>query len=49
MVADLEEVFLTPEKYMATWIPDGNLPSGVYFAALKMNVLHVHYLKLMKV
>lgn len=49
MVANLEEQFLQPEKYSATWIPEGNLPLGIYFAALKLNDLQVHYLKLMKV
>lgn len=49
MVATLDESFLQAQKYSATWTPDPNLPAGIYFAALKINDLHVHYLKLMKV
>jgi len=49
LVADLEEAPLKPEKYHATWIPDANLPQGIYVAVLKINDLQVHYLKVMKI
>jgi len=48
LVADLEEAVLKPEKYHAIWIPDADLPQDIYIAVLKVNDLHVHYLKLMK-
>jgi protocatechuate 3,4-dioxygenase beta subunit len=49
MVATLDKSFQQAQKYSATWTPDPNLPAGIYFASLKINDLHVHYLKLMKV
>jgi hypothetical protein len=49
LVADLEEAPLKPEKYHAIWIPDANLPQGIYVAVLKINDLQVHYLKIMKI
>ena len=48
LVADIAEAHLKPEKYHATWIPDANLPQGIYIAVLKVNDLQVHYLKVMK-
>lgn len=48
-VATLDEQYLTPEKYTATWKPDTNITKGYYFIALKINDLQVHYLKVMKV
>ncbi|HOY07087.1 MAG TPA: T9SS type A sorting domain-containing protein [Saprospiraceae bacterium] len=47
-VAVLDEQSLSPEKYEATWQPDGSIPSGVYFITLKINDLQVHYLKVVK-
>ena len=49
MVATLDESFLKPQKYSVIWTPEAQLPAGIYFAALKINNLHVHYLKLLKV
>jgi protocatechuate 3,4-dioxygenase beta subunit len=48
-VAVLNESNLKPQKYKATWKPDRNLPKGIYFVALKLNDLQVHYLKVVKV
>lgn len=47
-VAILDEQMLSPEKYEATWQTDDSIPSGIYFIALKINDLQVHYLKVMK-
>ena len=47
-VAELEEVLLNPGKYYATWIPEPELPQGIYIAVLKVNDLQVHYLKVIK-
>ena len=48
LVAVLNELNLEPQKYKATWKPDGHLPAGVYWVALKLNDLQVHYLKVVK-
>ncbi len=48
MVATLDEQFLQPQKYRAVWRPDNELPSGIYFIALRINDLQVHYLKVVK-
>ena len=48
-VAVLEEQQLKPQKYQAVWRPQGSLPSGHYFIALKVNDLQVHYLKVTRV
>jgi protocatechuate 3,4-dioxygenase beta subunit len=47
-IAILDQQDLRPEKYKAVWQPDSHLPSGVYFVALKLNELQVHYLKVVK-
>ena len=49
MAASLDESNLKAEKYTSIWTPEEHLPAGIYFAALKINNLHVHYLKLLKV
>jgi len=49
LVAILNEQNLEPQKYKASWKPDVALPSGVYFVALKLNDLQVHYLKVVKI
>lgn len=49
LVAILNELNLQPQKYKATWKPDFALPTGVYFVALKLNDLQVHYLKVVKI
>ena len=48
LVAILDEQFLQPQKYKATWIPEQNLASGMYFVSLTLNDLPVHYLKAVK-
>ena len=48
LIANLEESQLSPEKYEAIWEPDGSLPNGHYFIALKINDLQVHYLKVIR-
>lgn len=48
LVADIEELELEPQKYVAVWEPPVSLPAGNYFIALKVNDLQVHYLKVMK-
>jgi|TARA_B110000305_G_scaffold1475_1_gene1450 protocatechuate 3,4-dioxygenase beta subunit len=48
LVANLQELNLTPEKYTAEWHPDSNIRSGHYFIALKINDVQVHYLKVIK-
>jgi len=47
-MATLHEQYLTPQKYVAIWHPDRMLPAGVYFIALRINDLQVHYVKTMK-
>lgn len=49
LVSTLDEQLLQPEKYKAFWRPDLGLESGIYFIALKVNDLQVHYLKVFKV
>ena len=48
LVAILDERNLKPEKYIAIWKPESSIPSGVYFVALKLNDLQVHYQKIIK-
>jgi protocatechuate 3,4-dioxygenase beta subunit len=48
LVADLEETELQPDKYHSVWIPEANLPQGLYIAVLKVNDLQVHYLRLLR-
>lgn len=48
-VAILNEINLEPQKYNAIWRPDSFLPKGIYFVALKLNDLQVHYLKIVKI
>ncbi len=45
-VANLKDLQHSPEKYSAIWNPPANLPSGLYFVALKVNDMQVHYLKI---
>ena len=47
-VASLNEQTLSPQKYKATWYPDSSLPAGMYWIALKLNDMQVHYLKIIK-
>lgn len=47
-VAVLNEDQLTPEKYLATWRPDQNIPAGHYWVVLKINGLQVHHLKVVR-
>ncbi len=47
-VATLEEQGLTAEKYTAIWEPSAYMPDGIYFVALKINEMQVHYLKIIK-
>ncbi|HNS13187.1 MAG TPA: T9SS type A sorting domain-containing protein [Bacteroidia bacterium] len=49
LVAILNEQNLEPQKYKAVWKPDSGLAKGIYFVALKLNDLQVHYLKVVKV
>ncbi len=49
LVAILNEQNLEPQKYKAIWKPDSALSKGIYFVALKLNDLQVHYLKVVKV
>ncbi|MEM7102701.1 MAG: hypothetical protein AAF502_06150 [Bacteroidota bacterium] len=46
-VAKLEERELVPEKYTATWEPEGYIPNGHYFVSLKVNGQQVHYSKVL--
>lgn len=48
LVATFDEQNLQPQKYKALWQPALNLPGGMYFVALKINDLQVHYLKAVK-
>jgi protocatechuate 3,4-dioxygenase beta subunit len=48
LIATLDKQYLTPQKYVAIWHPDSMLPAGVYFIALRINDLQVHYVKTMK-
>lgn len=48
LVSDLEENNLQPDKYKAIWKPSPQLPAGIYFVALKINDLQVHYQKIVK-
>jgi len=49
LVATLDEQELLPQRYTAVWKPEGNMPGGIYFIALKLNDLQVHYLKVVKI
>lgn len=48
LVANINKSQLTPEKYTAIWKPEKELSSGIYFCALKMNDIQVHYQKIIK-
>lgn len=48
LVANIDKLTLSPEKYSATWKPDATLSAGTYFVVLKINELQVHYLKVLK-
>ena len=48
LVAVLDEQNLLPQKYKAIWQPEDTLQAGIYFVALKLNDLQVHYLKIVK-
>ena len=48
LVAVLDEQNLQPQKYKAIWQPEDTLQAGIYFVALKLNDLQVHYLKIVK-
>lgn len=48
LIASLEDKVLEPEKYVAVWQPDSNMPKGQYFVSLKMNDLQIQYLKIIK-
>ncbi len=45
MVSTLEDRKLVSGKYTAEWKPQSSLPAGIYFVALKINDLQVHYQK----
>lgn len=47
-IATLEEKSVLADQYDAKWLPDPNLPNGIYFIALKINDLQVHYQKVVK-
>jgi protocatechuate 3,4-dioxygenase beta subunit len=47
-VATLKKEKLGKEKYEADWKPQKGLPNGMYFIALKINDLQVHYTKVVK-
>ncbi|MDB4347365.1 T9SS type A sorting domain-containing protein [Bacteroidia bacterium] len=47
-VATLKKEKLGKEKYEADWKPQKGLPNGIYFIALKINDLQVHYTKVVK-
>lgn len=47
VVANLEAKRLPAEKYEAVWEPPPELPNGIYFIALKINDLQVHYKKVL--
>lgn len=49
LVATLDETRLSPQKYTAVWKAGPEIPSGVYFIALRVNDLQVHYLKVSKI
>jgi len=49
LIAILDEKNLEPQKYNATWKPDAGLPNGVYWVALKINDLQMHYQKVIKI
>jgi protocatechuate 3,4-dioxygenase beta subunit len=48
-VATLKNEKLKPEKYEAIWKPEIGLPAGIYFIALKVNDLQVHYEKVLRI
>lgn len=48
-VASLKNEILKPEKYEAVWQPATALPAGIYFIALKVNDLQVHYERVVKI
>lgn len=48
LVAILNEQNLAPQKYKAIWKPANDLANGIYWIALKLNDLQVHYLKVVR-
>lgn len=48
LIANINNNQLTPEKYTAVWKPNKKLSSGIYFCALKVNDIQVHYKKIIK-
>ncbi|MEX1189362.1 MAG: hypothetical protein WED33_08895 [Bacteroidia bacterium] len=48
LVADIDSLDLSPEKYTVDWKPSPDLPSGNYFIILTLDNLQVHYLKILK-
>lgn len=49
LVSTLEEQKLEANKYTAIWEPTDYMPNGIYFIALKINEIQVHYLKVIRV
>lgn len=47
-VATLKKSNLKKEKYKADWEPEKTTPNGIYFVALKINDMQVHYSKVTK-
>ncbi len=47
-VALLAEKILQPGKFSAIWKPESGMPAGLFWVALKVNDLQVHYLKMVK-
>jgi protocatechuate 3,4-dioxygenase beta subunit len=48
LVAKINKNQLSPEKYTAIWKPEQKLSAGIYFCALKVNDIQVHYKKIIK-
>lgn len=48
LVADIDELELSPQKYTAVWEAPASLKAGYYFVVMKVNDLQVHYLKVLK-
>ena len=48
LVAVLDEQDLTPQKYTAEWKTPADMPAGIYWVALKINDLQVHYQKVVR-
>lgn len=48
LVSTLAEQGLTADKYTAVWEPTSYMSDGIYFIALKINEMQVHYLKVIR-